>query len=341
MKKFFLRGFLISIPILIFAITVELFFTIELSGKRIYEYDAEIGWVPKKNFTYNRRRVDKAGNSYDVSLTTNEYGFRAWGDIDTEKIKIFFLGDSYTGDPNMSDADSYFVQAGRILDAEVFALGGGGYSTLQELMVLRRYIGIIDPDYFVLQFCSNDFVNNSFSLEEKWIVSNQKNLRPYLVNDKIIYRLPAYHWYRLFYRFSATFRYLDYLYQGIQYKRYNGRYPPSARDKKKEMIKKEYSSADQVTGKLLEMMADSVPKKTGLLTFSCDTKNGALTRKWIRIAESAGFTPLPSVSRAIEQAEAEGIVVRTADGGHWAPRAHRIAGKVLAAEIRKAVNSKR
>ena len=42
----------------------------------------------------------------------------------------FFVGDSVTDDPNISDEDAYFGRVNELLDAEVLAIGGGGYGTL-------------------------------------------------------------------------------------------------------------------------------------------------------------------------------------------------------------------
>jgi alkylation response protein AidB-like acyl-CoA dehydrogenase len=38
--------------------------------------------------------------------------------------------------------------------------GGHGYGTLQEYLVIDKYIDEIKPDLILLQVCSNDFTNN-------------------------------------------------------------------------------------------------------------------------------------------------------------------------------------
>ncbi|MCW5199823.1 hypothetical protein VU05_03830 [Desulfobulbus sp. F1] len=218
------------------------------------------------------------------------------------------------------------------LDAEVFAFGGGGYGTLQELIITKKYINVIHPDYFVLQFCSNDFSNNSFILEEKMIVRNQKNLRPYYYGNKIVYRDADM--YRFLYANSYLFRGIDLSVQRMQFKMYNGYYPPQSLGDK-EKSGQDTAEAERITQNLLKMMADSVPKKTKLFTFTCSTSNPQEKEAWIRITQQAGFIPLPMVSEAVEQSEKEGVVVRAADKAHWGPKGHHIAGKVLADELRK------
>jgi hypothetical protein len=152
MRKIFYWMVLITIPVLVLVLIGELYGAVYVAGKRLYRFDAEFGWVPKSNFTYNRLRSDSVGNTYNVTLTTNEYGFRQWGDLNSEKPRILFIGDSVTGDPNMSDQDAYFGRVNELVDAEVFAIGGGGYGTLQELMVLRKYVNTIDPDFSSCSF---------------------------------------------------------------------------------------------------------------------------------------------------------------------------------------------
>ena len=339
MKKIFYWIVLAALPVFVLVVAGELYGAVYIDAKRVYRFDNEMGWAPKSNFRYNSRHSDIAGNTYDVTLTTNEYGFRQWGELGSEKPRILFIGDSVTGDPNMSDQDAYFGRVNALVDAEVFAIGGGGYGTLQELMVLKEYVNIIDPDYFVLQFCTNDFSNNSLYLESTSIVRNQKNLRPYLDGNQIVYRLPPGHWYRFLYKYSHIFRFLDRKLQIYQYNLYNGYIPPEEKDE--ERIHKETVSAEQVTERLLKMMVDSVPRKARSLVFTCSTKKQTDSERWIRVSENAGFSPLPDVSAAVEKAEKEGVVVRASDGSHWGPQGHRIAGEVLAGEINRIIKDDR
>jgi len=333
LKKIIFWGVLLTIPVFFLFVSTELFYDFYWSKRMLYQYDRELGWAPKPDFSYHEVHYDAEKNPYEVTFSTNELGFRAWGNVKSDKKKILFIGDSFTGDPNMSDKDAYFDQVRRLTGAEVFAFGGGGYGTLQELLILRKFVNIINPDYFVLQFCSNDIPNNSYDLEENFIVRNQKNLRPYFNGQRIIYRLPFYHWYRKLYALSAVFRFLDHSVERIQYRMYDGyEYPSGKGDRERA---DEIARAEEITVDLLRQMADSVPQKTKLLTFSSDTDNPERTAQWLWVSEKAGFIPLPGVSRAVEEAEKQGVVVRAEDGGHWGPEGHHIAGAVLAKELER------
>ena len=56
----------------------------------IYEYDKTLGWRPKGNFSKTITVTDKSGEKYSVHYSTNEYGFREFGDINSNRKKILF-----------------------------------------------------------------------------------------------------------------------------------------------------------------------------------------------------------------------------------------------------------
>jgi lysophospholipase L1-like esterase len=328
----------VAVSLILFSLVLmifvgEIFCYFYFTKKSIYAINTELGWYPKSNFSYRKQHFDIARSPYEVEATTDERGFREWGDPATSKLKVMFIGDSFTGNLDVSDEDAYYGQVKKLMDAEVFAVGAAGYGTLQEYLILKKYVSTIKPDYFILQFCSNDFVNNNIYLEGRSVVRNQKNLRPYLDEGKIVYRLSDIHWYRLLNGYSGFFRFLDQAFQMLQVKVY-GDYYPAPTDEEKVIIHQEKIKAVQTTKRLLEMMVDVLPSGTEALTFTCSTNDEA-TEPWIQSAKSAGFTPLPEVSLAVEKAEKGGETVRASDGSHWGPKGHHIAGKVLVGIIEK------
>jgi lysophospholipase L1-like esterase len=108
----------------------------------------------------------------------------------TKKLKIFFVGDSFTDGCGVKTEYMYFSIVKNNLDAEVFAYGGKGYGTLQEYLVIDRYIDEIKPDLIILQACANDFINNVWTLESASYLNNNDMLRPYFENGRIQYRFP-------------------------------------------------------------------------------------------------------------------------------------------------------
>jgi len=308
----------------------------------VYEYNKTLGWRPKNNFSKKIPVIDKSGEKYFVNYSTNEFGFREFGSLNNNKKRILFVGDSWTGDPNTSDEDAYFGIVKNNLPVEVFAIGAGGYGTLQELMLIKEYAEMIKPDILVLQYCDNDIINNSFRLEGPRITRNQKNLRPYWVDGKIKYRLPGGNVYLFLYKYSRLFRTLDGLLSSLQYKIYKGYYPSryKAYDAYGEFWKglsQELaaevmalkSESVSVTQFLLSEMRRILPPDTRLITFTSSTDDPEELRIWQTISEGAGFITYPSVSMKVDAAEKNGEIVRVHDGAHWNRLGNKIAGEEL------------
>jgi hypothetical protein len=289
--------------------------------------DGELGWSPASDLSVNVNVGDLSGTSYRAAFRTNADGFREWGDVRSKKPKVLFVGDSFTGSPYTSNDESYFGLIKTALNIEVFAIGAGGYGTLQELILISRFMETIDPDLVVIQFCDNDFSNNSIEMEDAFIVRSQKNFRPYWVNGSMAYRSASL--YRFLFKNSHLFRFVDNGIQNIQF-RYYGSYAP--RDDGELSIKK-LDEAEEVTRAVLKEMARVVPNHTRLATFNCLTSNIDLTNRWIRAATQAGFMVWPGVSREIEQQERQGRVVRVADRIHWNRLGHFIAASELKKEV--------
>ena len=73
-------------------------------------------------------------------------------------------------------------------DVTVYAGGGGGYSTLQEFLLLKKINKKYDYDIFILQFCSNDFGSNLYEAETSGNNFNQFFKRQnFDKNEKIIF----------------------------------------------------------------------------------------------------------------------------------------------------------
>jgi hypothetical protein len=318
----------------------------------VYEYNKTLGWRPKENFSAKIRVIDKSGEKYFVNYSANEYGFREFGNLNNNRKRILFVGDSWTGDPNTSDEDAYFGIVKNNLPVEVFAIGAGGYGTLQELMLIKEYAVKIKPDIFVLQYCDNDLINNSYFLEGPSITRNQKNLRPYWVNNQITYRLSANSVYVVLYKNSRLFRTVDSVLSGIQYKIYNGYYPPpyeaydiydtygrvgkgSPSPELKAEIVAQRAKAIAVTQFLMSEMKRVLPAGTKLITFSASTDNTEALQSWLTLSENAGFAAYPSVSMKVEEAEKNGAIVRVRDGAHWNRLGNKIAGEELARIIQR------
>ncbi len=127
--------------------------------------DPRLGWRSTPNFRYQGTGLESDGSTYFLTVTKNSLGFRAFGDLSSSKPKILVIGDSYTEALEVSDDQTYYTLIGRILGCEVFAIGSGGYGSLQEYMLLDQFKDLTIPNLILWQFCFNDFMNNCYRLD--------------------------------------------------------------------------------------------------------------------------------------------------------------------------------
>src|ERR1051326_326735 len=141
---------------------------------------AGLAWVPTPSYAPKTRSLrDLAGRSYERVYRTDANGSRLWG-THPGRPKILFIGDSYTQAFEVSNDNTYYAQFAKQSGLDAYEVGAGGYGTLQELMLAARTTRTthLQPDIVVLQFCSNDWINNSAELEGEWIYLDQRT-RPY------------------------------------------------------------------------------------------------------------------------------------------------------------------
>jgi lysophospholipase L1-like esterase len=295
--------------------------------------DEELGWLPTANYAFSGELVDGEGNPYDVDIQTDGAGYRMFGDPSTtSRKKVLFIGDSFTQAMHVSDNKTYPALLAAGLDIEVFSFGVEGYGTLQEYMLLERIIDDINPDVVVLQFCPNDFINNSYDLELRAIANNNRMRRPYFSADGITYRTPSsYHAIR---EFAANYsRFLYLILTRIDMLRASPA-AASAAESSETLIEKEgmaypfFHEAVQVTEQLLKKIRMRVPATTPVYLFS--THHGPPYYEQIeRIANSAGMIFIDGPPQAVSDAQRQGISTLAADKGHWSNGGHQIVADAL------------
>jgi lysophospholipase L1-like esterase len=152
--------------------------------------DPELGWRPNGDLSVERALVDASGTPYRARVTTGRDGFRRFPDANGRR-RILIIGDSFTHAVEVSDERAYWaVFARRHPDHAVFAIGAGGYGTLQEALLLARVGPRVQPNIVIWQFCDNDLTNNLFEAERRSTRHNNLTRRPYW-EDAIVYHNPA------------------------------------------------------------------------------------------------------------------------------------------------------
>ncbi len=131
--------------------------TVKYSWTPEVRYDESLGWFNKPNSSYERIFDEKI-----IRFSTNAQGFRDTREYNVMKKqgvrRVLVLGDSFIVGQNLDDSETYTKHLARLLGDkyEVLNLGVSGYSTDQELILLKR-IGLeYKPDIVIVGFYQND-----------------------------------------------------------------------------------------------------------------------------------------------------------------------------------------
>lgn len=290
--------------------------------------DEELGWVPNPDYNYEGFRPDAGGNRYFFQVRNDQQGFRLYGNPGEEnRIKVMFLGDSFTHALEVSCEKTFFGILKERFPLEVFALGVGGYGSLQEYMILDEYIDAVRPDIVILQMHTNDFINNHYELELESKRNNNGLRRPYLAEDgHIRYAIPKKH-ASLRDMVNKRSRFIYFVMRRLDMLHAReGSIEDGIREK--GMSIPAYRESVVITEKLLSMIKSRIPAGTDLYVFCADGDQPSL-QELKRILGNNDITFIGGIAEAISEAERHGVTVRAADGAHWNEEGHRIAAGVL------------
>jgi len=283
--------------------------------KEFNEYDDTLGWRPTPNFYRKTKLKDCLGRDYEVIYKSNFNGSRLWG-TNPGKLKILFVGDSFTQAVEVSNDKAYYYNFAKDTGLDVYAFGSVGYGTLQEDLLLKEVVKVdnFSPDVFVLQFCNNDFINNSINLERDFFVYQQR-IRPYLVNNKIVYDLKDNKIFIFFFKNSQLFRLLLNNFVAILYKIKNGYSYCSMDEETKKLY---FSESVQTTDSILKQLKKDLPNTKLFYAFNLDeaTEKRFLNNSFNEIMVKNGFKPLNGALDYINSGAKGSRGVKAADGTH-------------------------
>ncbi|MEO8500125.1 MAG: SGNH/GDSL hydrolase family protein [Vicinamibacteria bacterium] len=260
-------------------------------------------------------------------------GVRRFGDENTLRPRLMVLGDSFTAGRGIGRRPDYATLLGKSLGVEVFSYGGEGYSTAQELMVLRRFAPRIRPDVVLLQMSSNDFINNSEELEAASFLNNNLKVRPYLEDGRMVLRYPRLGAFvrartvgfsafsrQLFYALDRARAYLatkGYLHSVEEAIRGNPRHPAFLR-------------AVATTRELLRQFRDDTGPGR-LLAFPSDGmgEDKVFLDSMRAIGSDLEIPFFDSLPQGISALDTPGDSVFLPNDPHWSERGHRIAAALL------------
>lgn len=291
------------------------------------EIDKKLGWLPKSNYLFEGEMASLDGQTYPVRMTTNENGFRNTGNGKKSENGIFIIGDSFTQAVEVSDDKTYFAHLENSLNKTVHAFGMSGYGTLQEMLILEKYIDKIDPSTVIIQFCSNDFIDNEIELERNAIYHVGLR-RPYIDTEgNITYQTPLKGLNRLI----AKTNFLKFCSEKFnRIKQKAGIKKRNSSEEKIGELRQEfpaYKSSLDKTNYLLQRIKSIVGPDRNLLLFCADT----FEPQQNDIKSICEKTGIPFLMFPKEQMESTRNTqeVYTQDGFHWNETGHKIIGNVL------------
>jgi len=303
--------------------------------------DALLGWRLKENFQRDFPQRTLGGKDYSASFATNALGLREFGTNSRAPVTILVLGDSFTADPYASNDRMWYARMAQTLadrthrpatDFHVLAGGAGGWGTYQNLLLSQTLAQRIRPNLFVLQFCSNDFQNNTYEWETQGVVRSQYMRRPFATSSgdgpKYVPGI-AGAIYRSFIGESRLFNRIDGVIGGIQFQRYGGYSRPLPGGVAQ---KYERESVNLTRALLTRLRAEY--RFIPAVMVNCEGKETGLNSHWKAVARDAGFIPLSRPSdflRSLKPQQRK--MVFNVDGSHLSDEGNQLYGAVAGDEI--------
>ena len=290
------------------------------SAPETRELATNLGWQSKENVT----KTSTHPVFGEVDFSTSKYGFRRFGDLETEKLKVFVIGDSFTYAGEVSDGETYYDHVGDGSDSiEIFAYGCGGFGTLQEYMILDLYLDTIQPDLVLWQFCSNDLINNRHELESQSFENNNLMVRPYLVDGEIEMLFPKQNQglVKNLMQSSYLIRFINTRINILMAENYDSTIEDQLK-RGNPLLTRAENTTKEILQKV-ERRLNGIP----MVAFSVDEK---WEQVFIDICKSLDIDYITGIPQTIATAKASGQAV---DGSpvdtHWNKNGHKIGGQLI------------
>ena len=129
-----------------------------LNKDSLHSENLDLGWALNPNVEIKLIQKNLEEDMYEVKFKSSAVlGFREYGKLNSNKKKILLFGDSLTVGPHSSNGKMYYdVIRNELIknkiDLEWFVMGGGGYSTVQQLLLLKNIIKLLNLKLFCINF---------------------------------------------------------------------------------------------------------------------------------------------------------------------------------------------
>ena len=295
--------------------------------------DPDLGWKATEHYQESLVEKTYKGTLYQVRRSQTQYGFRRYGDVNARRLKLLVIGDSFTHGAAVSDDRTYHALLSTLLNIEVFAYGAGGYGTLQEFLILDRYLDTIQPDAILWQYCVNDFINNDNALERLSHINNNGWIRPYWRDGSIQLLSPKESSIQVRDWINRHSRFLYFVVTRLDRLR-----AANTRDTVEVDIEAEgmrhagFARSVRTTDELMGKVRARVGSRP-IMAFDC-AQAEPYNQAFRDISTHHAITYWEDVAPVVQAAADRGEDVYAADGGHWNERGHELVAQRLATHLR-------
>ena len=325
-KKIFFYNIII---IFIIFIIFEIYFENKSKKNTFYNHDKNLGWILKTNFSKDYINLSLNKIKYISTLTSaSKPGYNFYEEPDVDKKKILIMGDSFTINNYHGNESAWWnvlrKKINKKYDYQFYVAGSPGYSSVQQLVLLKTIVKTIRPNIFILGFCSyNDFYENNKNMAELGIIRHQTKFRPYYdPKTKKIKRLEDIK--SKTYRFlskSFFFRKIDNIYMRIQQRFYKDYYKNPYKDLRSENI--------MVTQKIIGEMRNLIGEETLFISVDCNIEPNDLNVEWQKIIKEFNGHPIDEHREEFYEIILSNKELVHIDGFHLTPRGQQLYGEIL------------
>jgi len=241
-------------------------------------------------------------------------------------VKVLVLGDSFTEGENVSSGETYYEQLSRLRpDLEIFGIGGGGYGTLQEYLLLDEAVDEIKPAMVLVQMHPNDLINNSHALESRSTTDNNQLTRPYWENGRVVLKFPENPAWGPLYNLARHSYLLRLVNVNLVFLRARS---VGSIEQTAMASDPDIAQSVSTTAELLRMMRTRA--RVPVVVFSVRPDHAFSFWSVSDVCRQAGVEFIPGVGETVEAAQAAGERVSGLPvDAHWNRRGHEIAADVI------------
>ena len=324
-----------------------------------HEYDPELGWklIPD----YRSRFVHR---DFNVEVRTNSDGLRD-EEYSTQKnddtIRVVSLGDSFTWGWGVENDEVYMQVAEDSLDGfEIINMGQNGYGTGQELLLYKRLGHAFSPDLVALGFFYNDLTDNVSGggkplfdvVGDDLVINNgaetaslEFRIKSFLVRNSHLFVLANYGYERLRLWLRQLFQAPTNSAGSVQYSRYV-KEPDEESERRWTVFEKIVSELKHETNDNLLIIY--IPDRTEVetdkedyinITSDRDIYDIDYTRK--RLGEMAAKNNIPymDITEIFRDEYSRNRDLYLEHDRHMSKAAHKLAGELMAEELREIFNA--